>query len=426
MNSFVTFSAAVAVTALIATGCGADRSNGPHTIVLQNGRLTMQAGDSQIGAPGAAVPIRPAVRFVDEHGNPVQGVEVRFAVGVGGGSATGTEVLSDTTGSATVGSWILGPAAGKNTMTAVVAGVDADTVLFTAIALCDCWKAQASLNVGRIDAGAAVVNGKLYVVGGRNYQDASLPVEEYDPATNIWTARSLLSAHDKIGVAALGERIYAVGGEYGDPPWMPWLKSYDPVTDQWTQHAAPATRRTQLELVAIGGRLYALGGYSGDMQDLNTVEAYDPETNTWTLKTPMSKGRRVPAVAVVNGILYVMGGETNGAPGEAYQVTSSVESYDPATNTWTNRAPLPVPLMEAAAGVVGGTIYVGGGGPFSNNGKPYVYAYDPAKNAWTIQPPLRIARSSAMAVTLDGRLYEIGGWQRDTGVVLSSVEVFQP
>jgi N-acetylneuraminic acid mutarotase len=82
--------------------------------------------------------------------------------------------------------------------------------------------------------------------------------------------------------------------------------------------------------------------------------------------------------------------------------------------------------MEAAAGVVGGTIYVGGGGPFSNNGKPYVYAYDPAKNAWTIQPPLRIARSSAMAVTLDGRLYEIGGWQRDTGVVLSSVEVFQP
>jgi hypothetical protein len=37
---------------------------------------------------------------------------------------------------------------------------------------------------------------------------------------------------------------------------------------------------------------------------LNTVEAYDPLTNTWTPKAPMPTARYNFGAGVVNGILY--------------------------------------------------------------------------------------------------------------------------
>lgn len=413
-------SPAVLLAAWFAVGCATEDSQGPRT-KLESATLSVQAGDSQIGAPGALVPIRPAIRVQDEHGNPIHGVAVSFALVSGGGTVTGTDALSDTMGVATVGSWTLGPVPGTNTMSATVVG-SADTVLFTATALCDCWKPQASLNVARINAGAAVVNGKLYIVAGQNYTDLSLPIEEYDPATNSWTARAMMPAYDKIGIAALDGRIYAVGTDWDGV--TPWLKSYDPATDRWTQHAAPPTARQHIEAVAIGGLLYAVGG-SGNRGLLNILERYDPATDTWLTLAPMITGRDFAAVAVANGILYVMGGEGNGGEGEGLQALSSVESYDPATNKWTSRAPLPVPLYGAAAAVLDGIIYVGGGGPIANDGKPYVYAYDPAKDSWTVQPPMRIGRSNAMAAALDGVLYEIGGWDRGTGP-LASVEGYRP
>jgi N-acetylneuraminic acid mutarotase len=55
---------------------------------------------------------------------------------------------------------------------------------------------------------------------------------------------------------------------------------------------------------------------------LSTVEAYDPATDTWTTKAPMPTARQGLAAAVVNGSLYAIGGY-NGS------YLSTVESYTP-------------------------------------------------------------------------------------------------
>src|SRR5256714_15613065 len=87
-----------------------------------------QRGGAETG--GADGP--PAVIVRDAHGNPVQGVSVTFAVGLGSGSITGASQTTNAGGIAAVGSLTLGTAAGQNTLTATAPGVNGSPVTFTA------------------------------------------------------------------------------------------------------------------------------------------------------------------------------------------------------------------------------------------------------------------------------------------------------
>jgi adhesin/invasin len=82
------------------------------------------AGDAQAGSPGTAVPIAPSVQVTDGFGNAVPGVAVSFAVTAGGGSVTGAEASTDSSGLATVGSWTLGTS-GAQALTATAGALGA-------------------------------------------------------------------------------------------------------------------------------------------------------------------------------------------------------------------------------------------------------------------------------------------------------------
>src|SRR5581483_10267179 len=74
--------------------------------------MAVSAGDNQSATVHTNVATAPAVVITDQHGNPVQGVAVTFAVASGGGSATGTSTTTNASGVAAVGSWKLGTGAG--------------------------------------------------------------------------------------------------------------------------------------------------------------------------------------------------------------------------------------------------------------------------------------------------------------------------
>jgi adhesin/invasin len=98
--------------------------------------VTGVAGGNQTAAAGTAVPIAPSVRVTDAFGNVVADVPVTFSVLSGGGQVTNGLRLTDSQGIATVGSWILGPAAGPNTLAARVeaSGVTNNPIVFSATA----------------------------------------------------------------------------------------------------------------------------------------------------------------------------------------------------------------------------------------------------------------------------------------------------
>lgn len=74
------------------------------------------AGDAQTAVVGKAVAIAPSVRVTDPDTNPTPGISMEFVVSAGGGSTTGSPVATTANGVATVGSWILGPTPGTNSL----------------------------------------------------------------------------------------------------------------------------------------------------------------------------------------------------------------------------------------------------------------------------------------------------------------------
>ena len=72
----------------------------------------------------------------------------------------------------------------------------------------------------------------------------------------------------------------------------------------------------------------SIGGSPGFNITYSQNEAYCPETNTWSVKAPMPTPRFGLSLAVSGGKIYALGGTTGSGP------LTTVEVYDPATNTW--------------------------------------------------------------------------------------------
>jgi len=126
---------------LTATAAGITGSPVTFTVTGSAGApktVTKQPGtDNQNANAGEAVAVKPAVKVVDQFGNPVAGVTVTFAIATGGGTVAGGSATTGADGVATVGNWFVGGAAGANTLTATVtgAGITGNPATFTATAV---------------------------------------------------------------------------------------------------------------------------------------------------------------------------------------------------------------------------------------------------------------------------------------------------
>ena len=109
----------------LATSFTATATTGPAS------SIAVQAGNAQVAAAGASVPVPPSVLVTDGTFG-VPDVDVTFAVTSGGGTVTPTVVRTSAAGVAQVGSWQLG-AAGPQSLTATVPG--AAPASFTATVL---------------------------------------------------------------------------------------------------------------------------------------------------------------------------------------------------------------------------------------------------------------------------------------------------
>ncbi len=194
---------------------------------------------------------------------------------------------------------------------------------------------------------------------------------------------------------------------------------------RWSTAATMPTARSYLA-AATGsdGRIYALGGTNGNMP-LTKVEAYDPKTNSWTVVAPMQKARYgLAAVAGPDGRIYAIGGQYQDSvvPGN---VSTVVESYDIASNSWRTEPSLGHGRYVGAAVVSGGRIYAIGGFDGTKLTDP-IESFAPGEAAWTASTfAMNMPRSSeGVAVLGDGRIVALGGTSQ--GVKLNAVEIYDP
>jgi len=84
--------------------------------------------------------------------------------------------------------------------------------------------------------------------------------EAYDPAADRWVPRAPLpTARSGIAAAVLGGRIIVVGGE-STSGTFDQVEAYDPGRDGWSSHASMPTARHGLGAAVVGGRIYVIAG----------------------------------------------------------------------------------------------------------------------------------------------------------------------
>src|SRR5688572_25440742 len=125
----------------------------------------------------------------------------------------------------------------------------------------------------------------------------------------------------------------------------------------WSTRTAMSPARRTAAVAAVGDRIYVIGGDTAFGSGVTgIVHAYVPATDSWvttytSMPTPRSYINNM--AAVVNGVIYVFGGYNGTAT-----VYDTVEAFNTATGTWSTKAPMPTPRADAATAVLGGTIYV--------------------------------------------------------------------
>lgn len=133
------------------------------------------------------------------------------------------------------------------------------------------WVTKASMPTPRTEVAAAVLGGKIYVIGG--FGGAGGLVEVYDPGTDRWETRAPLPEplHHTTATSA-GSRLYVIGGYSGG--WSPvnGIFEYDPASDRWRRRVPMPTARHGLGAAVIGRTIYVIGGgprSGGSLSDAN-------------------------------------------------------------------------------------------------------------------------------------------------------------
>lgn len=277
------------------------------------------------------------------------------------------------------------------------------------------------------ETGEYVVHLEVTNSGGSDEASSGLTITLWTLGTSMATGRWGHAA------CVVEGKIYAIGGgvHYGHGA-LSSLEEYDPATDTWTTKSPMPTPRQYHASCVVDGKIYVTGGgespsamnYEG-VECYATVEEYDPATDTWTEKSPMPTARMAHAACPVEGLVYAIGG----TPSDSYPFTvntsiTTVEMYDPDTDTWTEAGTTPRPMVLCESVAIGGKIYVMGG-DFENYGQ-MVDEYDPKTNTWTRKDDMFSTRSDFGCCVLNEKIYIMGGDQGYINIIVDFMEIYDP
>jgi N-acetylneuraminic acid mutarotase len=288
------------------------------------------------------------------------------------------------------------------------------------------WVQKAHMHEARNNFGVAVVNGKIYVIGGDTFSGTwtySMGLidhtngtivgtnEEYDPATDTWTSKTFMpTPRTAFATAVYNDKIYCMGGGNSQANEV-----YDPATDTWETKAPIPATVFLVPANVINGKIYVID-YSG------TNYVYDPLNDSWGTRTstpmPSAAGFDGHVSAVVNGKLHIIGGLSSNQDSNLHQI------YDPATDNWSYASSPPNSVGNAngngaAASTTGEMalkrIYVLGQQGNLKQGEPQGSnrIYDPQTDSWVFGANLPTDRINFGIAVVNDILYVIGGGSAD-------------
>ncbi|KAI5803549.1 kelch repeat-containing protein-like protein [Peziza echinospora] len=255
------------------------------------------------------------------------------------------------------------------------------------------WSVAPSIPVPLNHANAAVVNGKIYILGGLAAGSLEWPKSNhsstYDPKSQKWT---LLS----------------------------------PVPEQFTRGSAAMAVWGNKILMA--GGMTSLGLATGIQLSVSTVNAYDIITKKWESLPPLPAPRDHVGGAVIDNTFYVFGGR-DGGPEHVRGNTWALDLLRPHKG-WTERAAMLTPRGGIMYTSIGDDIYAIGGEGNPEEGSEGVFdqneVYNVRRNSWKALERMSVRRHGSGAVAVKGVVYIPGGGVKMGGAPVDVMDMYVP
>jgi N-acetylneuraminic acid mutarotase len=214
------------------------------------------------------------------------------------------------------------------------------------------WSKGPDLPTPRGALTATSHDNKIYAIGGAKNPTYSTPelrptvpvenmatTEVLDIATGTWSAAApMLTARNHHGASLIDGKIYVVGGRIGSTFIIGLSNNvstnevYDIAKNTWAAVLGMPTPRSGIGTAVLNGRMHVLGGeaYLNDLVGTyRTHEAFDPKTNAWQRLPPMPTPRHGLAVAEIGGKMYAVSGSNVAGGGGPHEGVNVNEIYDP-------------------------------------------------------------------------------------------------
>jgi len=293
-------------------------------------------------------------------------------------------------------------------------------------------------------AGAGNADGKAVIYGGSTGGFTPTNVCQYDQlltgnATDVGVSGIIAPAMNITpGAVAPKALIKNFGTEaQSNIPVTCWIDSgATRIYNQTTTYAGPLAPNGTAEVTFSPVWNANVGTYgvtmftnlSGDQQRANdtTKQTTIVFASNWeSIPGPADSIDRLVHITVyapTNDKIYMIGGNSAGQTG-TYR--GMCQEFNPATNVWTNKAPMPTPLGWMAPAYVKGKVYAicghNNAGTLENTNQQY----DPVANTWAtkLARPGTAAAAASGAVWRDSLIYVMGGL---ASAGLTNVDVYNP
>jgi hypothetical protein len=254
----------------------------------------------------------------------------------------------------------------------------------------------------------------------------------YDRAAAQWSgAADLPEARHHLSFVSDGRSLFGFGGFFADAAHRWRIRSdlwrLDNLNQPlWYGMTAMPVAQAQGAVGALSDGLHLAGGRlprtSRQLDDDDYVDTdlhwiYDPASNRWSQRRPLPTSRYSAASVVYRDALYVIGGRTSDGRNSA-----AFEVYEPRTDRWQSFPPLPRPTpgktprgqADLAAALWRGAIYVFGGEFYDDveeTGTVYadVWEYEIRTDKWRAVAAMRTPRHGHAAVAAADGIYVCGG-----------------
>lgn len=294
------------------------------------------------------------------------------------------------------------------------------------------WVRRADMPIPRSEmAWATAWEGRMHVVGGYGEGQVNRAYHTvYDPGQDRWfDAAPLPRGANHVAVVAHEGRVYALGGfieqnrRCDDKAFI-----YEVAADRWREIAPLPRPRGAAAAVVLDGKIHLIGGATDPAPERASIawhEAYDPATDRWELRRPIPAARDHVGAVTQAGVIHVVGGRFN-----TFQYNTGLHHvYLPARDSWVEKAPLPTPRSGHGMVIHKGRFYcMGGEEGILERGQPInakvfgqMESYDPATDTWQRHAPMTTPRHAVAAVSIGDWIYVAEGGVVLGGAVQSAV-----